>query len=375
MSNRADVLIVGGGVIGLTAAYYLAGRGVRVTVLDHQEMGREASWAGAGIIAPGRLEGAATPYDKLRALSAELYPTLSAELRERTGLDNGYRRCGGLEFPADEPIDADAWRAEGITWEPCEGPALQQLEPHLRTDLGRVYHLPDMAQVRNPRHVRALLAANAALGAVLQPHCPVLGFSQAGSRVSAVRSAEGDIAAGQILLCAGAWIDLLLTPLTPFRLGVHPVRGQIVLLNTAANVLKRIILHGHRYLVPRGDGRILVGSTEEDAGFVKSTTADAIGGLLAFASEMVTDLADAAVERTWAGLRPGSRDGLPSIGQVPGFENLWVAAGHYRSGIQLSPATGLVLAEALTGQPTSVPLDAFRPNRPPAPPARPAFRS
>jgi glycine oxidase len=120
---------------------------------------------------------------------------------------------------------------------------------------------------------------------------------------------------------------------------------------------------------------VLVGSTEEEAGFDKSTTADAVGGLIRFAVRRVPALSGAEVEKCWAGLRPGSLDGRPTIGRVPGFDNLWVAAGHFRAGIQLSPATGLVVSELLTGQPPSIPLESFRPDRPSASPARPAFRS
>jgi glycine oxidase len=119
-------------------------------------------------------------------------------------------------------------------------------------------------------------------------------------------------------------------------------------------------MRGARYLVPRPDGRVLVGSTEENVGFDKRTTAAAIGELLGFAFTLVPELAAAHVERTWAGLRPGSPDGLPFLGRVPGFDNLFVAAGHYRAGIQLSPGTGLVLKELLLGQKLTVPLEPFR---------------
>jgi glycine oxidase len=194
------------------------------------------------------------------------------------------------------------------------------------------------------------------------------------NRIVALETCEGRLSAGQYLVCAGAWTDTLLAPLG-CRLGVFPVRGQIVLLRSEVPVVSRIVLRGKRYLVPRPDGRLLVGSTEEDAGFDKATTAAAVGELIRFAVELVPRLSGAAVERCWAGLRPGSRDGLPSIGRVPGFDNLWVAAGHFRAGIQLSAATGLVLAEAMTGKVPSVPLEPFRPDRPPGPPVRPAFRS
>jgi glycine oxidase len=137
-------------------------------------------------------------------------------------------------------------------------------------------------------------------------------------------------------------------------------------------VLSRIVERGKLYLVPRPDGRVLVGSTEEDAGFEKQTTAEGITSLLSFALELVPRLAGASVERCWAGLRPGSPDGLPFLGPVPGFENLYVAAGHFRSGLHLSPATGLLMKELLLGEPLSIPLEEFRLDRPL--PTQAAFR-
>jgi glycine oxidase len=137
----------------------------------------------------------------------------------------------------------------------------------------------------------------------------------------------------------------------------------MALLNTAAPLFRRVLCRGKRYLVPRADGRVLVGSTEEDAGFDRRTTAAAVAGLLQLAVELVPGLAAAHLERAWAGLRPGSPDGLPFLGAVPGTGNLFVAAGHFRSGIQLSPATGLVLKELIRGEKPTVPLEAFRLDR------------
>src|SRR5262249_57885309 len=156
MAERSDILIVGGGVIGLTTAYFLAREGVRVEVIDRGDFGQEASWAGAGILPPGDPAHARTPFDLLRAHSAALFPTLSAELRERTGIDNGFVRCGGLEFVAESEQAGDQeWRGEGIAFELLREPALSRLEPALAPGLGAAYHLPDLAQPRNPRHLQA----------------------------------------------------------------------------------------------------------------------------------------------------------------------------------------------------------------------------
>jgi glycine oxidase len=363
MASHPDVLIVGGGIIGLTTAYFLGREGARVTVVDKGDLGQEASWAGAGILSPGNVAGARTPRELLRAHSIALLPGLSAELRERTGVDNGYLRCGGLElFEGGEEDEASEWRAAGIRFEPVHGEALRRLEPALAPGVGRAYHLPEMAQLRNPRHVKALIAGCQLQGVGLQPGCPVHSFAVEGTRVVAARTAAGPLHAGRFLLAAGSWTGALLEPLG-WRPGIRPVRGQIALLNTGRPILRRVLMSGARYLVPRPDGRVLVGSTEEDAGFDKRTTAAAIGGLLELAGTLVPALAGAHVERCWAGLRPGSPDGLPFLGPVPGWDNLLVAAGHFRSGIQLSAGTALVLKECLLGQAQTVPLEPFRLDR------------
>jgi glycine oxidase len=254
---------------------------------------------------------------------------------------------------------AREWRGEGITVEEVHDQELRRLEPALGPGHARAYFLPQTSQLRNPRHLKALLAVCRKRNVQLRAGCPILGLEREGSRITAARTGAGTIHAGRYLLAAGAWSGALLEPLG-WRLGIRPVRGQIALLNTGTPLFQRILLKGKRYLVPRSDGRVLVGSTEEDAGFDKRTTAGAIHGLLDFAIQMVPGLVDVPLERSWAGLRPGSPDGLPYIGPVPGIENLFVAAGHFRAGIQLSPATGLVLTELFLGQKLTVSLEPFR---------------
>jgi glycine oxidase len=251
--------------------------------------------------------------------------------------------------------------------------ALRNVEPALAPGL-RACFFPQMAQLRNPRHVKALLAACQQLGVTLRPGCPVHGFDRHGSRIAALRTAAGTLTAGRFLLAAGAWSGGLLEMLGCQPV-VFPVRGQIALLSSSPPLLRRILLEGKRYLVPRPDGRVLVGSTEEDAGFDKRTTAAAIADLLSLAQRLVPGLAHAHLEQCWAGLRPGSADGLPFLGPVPGLDNVFVAAGHFRAGIQLSPATALVVKELLLEQPLTVPLEPFRLDRQPTPLQGLAFRS
>jgi glycine oxidase len=368
--SEPDVLIVGGGVIGLTTAYFLARAGAGVTVVDQGDLGHQASWAGAGIISPADPALARTPFDLLRARSCALYPDLSRALLEETGIDNGYFVCGGLEIPeGGEEAPADEWRGEGIAFTRVDEADLRRLEPRLAPGLTHGYHLPHVAQVRNPRHLKALQGACERLRVTLRPHCPARALVRGKGRILAVETDSGPLAAGRFLLAAGAWTDALLGPLG-WRPGIRPVRGQIALLDTGVPGPRPVLLVGKRYLVPRADGRLLAGSTEEDAGFDARPTGGGIAGLLEFAVSLVPALAAAPLERCWAGLRPGSPDGLPYLGPVPGWDNLFVAAGHFRSGIQLSPVTGLVLSEVLTGRPPSLPLEPFRLDRPQS-----AFRS
>lgn len=375
MAEHCDVLVLGGGVIGLSTAWFLAQAGVRVTIVDQGDLGRQASWAGAGIISPGNLEHARTAMDQLRARSAALFPELSRTLREQTGIDNGYSLCGGLELPANADDDMSSeWRREGIAFEELAGNELHRRFHYLVPNLNRAYFLPGMGQVRNPRHLQALQAACATLGVSMRPHCAARRLVRNGNRIEAVETDQDRLRAGRYLIATGAWTDALLEPLG-VHLGIRPVRGQIALLNTGAAERRPVLHRGKCYLVPRGDGRVLIGSTEEDAGFEAHTTAAAIAGLLSFGTSLVPELAQAAVERCWAGLRPGSPDGKPFLGPVPGFNNLFLAAGHFRSGIQLSPATALVMKEVLLGEKPTIALDEFCLDRPPGFPLRPAFRS
>ena len=344
MAKHPDVLILGGGIIGLTAAYFLAKTGRTVEVLDRGELGQEASWAGAGIIPPGNARFAAAAVDKLRAVGSERFPGFTQELQRLTGLDSGYVRCGGVEILDEADLDlVAAWKAERIRFEQT-GPAR--------------FEFPDLAQVRNPWHLRSLIAACERTGVRLRPHAHVTGW-------------DALPAAGAYLVAAGAW-SATFAPSLP----VKPVRGQIVLFHPPSPVISHVVMAGKRYLVPRPDGRVLVGSTEEpEAGFEKGNTPEAVRELCEFACAHVPELRTAPVEKTWSGLRPGSPDGLPFIGKIPGTANRFVATGHFRAGVQLSIGTAEVVTALLTDAPLPFRIDSFAVGRTPDARVRPAFRS
>lgn len=366
------VIVVGGGVIGLSIAYELAaGGGFEVVLLERGELGREASWAGAGILTAAG-DRARAPVDRLRALSARVIGEWSERLLADTGVDNGFRRCGSLHVAAagegaDEAVarldaEAEGWRADGVTVETPGQEETARLEPLLTADLARVYRLPGGCQIRNPSHLRALAVGCARRGVELCTGTPASGFERRGGRVTAVRTARGPVAGDRFVLAAGAWSPALAEG-AGLALPGKPVRGQIVMLETPAPLIRHVVWSGSRYLVPRPDGRLLVGATEEDAGFDRRPTAQGVAGLLALAHRLVPAAAGAVFDRAWGGLRPGSPDALPVLGPAPGFDNLWLATGHFRSGFELSAGSAVVLARSLRGERPEVALEPFSPTR------------
>jgi glycine oxidase len=366
-----DCLILGGGVIGLSLAWQLARDGSRVQVIDRAEFGQEASWAGAGILPPASAAAALHPYDQLRALSYDLHADWAARLLAETGIDNGFRRCGGIYLArtAGEAAALSAW-AQTTAEEQIEvarlSPAmLAEIEPGLASQPGAyrtAFHLPGENQLRNPRHVKALYAACQQAGVEFTRGVEATGFQLSGSRVEAIETTAGPLAARSYCVTAGSWTQRLLGRLG-IATGILPIRGQIVLFRAARPPITHVINEGSRYLVPRDDGYLLAGATEEEAGFDKRTTEEAIRDLVEFARSLVPLLGDVPIERTWAGLRPATLDGMPYLGPLPGLDNAFVAAGHFRSGIWLSPGTALVMSQLIRGQQPAIDLGPFRVGR------------
>lgn len=362
-----DVLILGGGVIGLSLAYELAAHGLKVRVVDRGTPAREASWAGAGILPPARADSASDPLEQLAALSCRLHPRWAERLRSETGIDTGYRTCGGLylAFDAAEARamgqQAARWRGQGIEVDALDPAGLARCEPALTEGAAvrvrSAWLVPEECQLRNPWHTRALLAACQARGVVVTSDAPAEGFVLEQQRVAGVRTPLGVLVAGCYVLASGAWTGELAEGLG-LRLALKPIRGQIVLYEDAPP-LARVVNVGPRYLVPRADGRVLAGSTEEDVGFEKGNTPEGITGLRVFAEDLAPGLREARVETTWSGLRPASRDGWPFLGRVPGHDKVFVAAGHFRSGLQLSPGTAVVMSQLLRGEKPAIDLAPF----------------
>lgn len=348
--DAETVTIVGAGIVGLTTALALSDAGLAVRVVERGAVGREASWAGGGILCP--LHPWRYP-DAVQALAwraAAAYPALAERLAVATGIDPEWTPSGLLILDGDEAA-ARAWSRR---WDQpaaiCTPAEVATLEPALACANRPAVRLAAVAQVRNPRLLRALAQALEARGVAIHTRCPVQRLQVAAGRVVALETGTGLLATdGPVVVAAGAWSAGLLAPLGA-PLPVAPIKGQMLLFEAAPGLIRHVVLQTDRYAVPRRDGRVLFGSTVEQAGF--DTTADPATRerLEADAVRLVPALAGARLAAHWAGLRPGSPEGIPVVGRHPAVSNLWVNAGHFRNGVLLAPATAELLADRLLGR-------------------------
>lgn len=364
-------LIVGSGVIGLSLAWELAQRGQQVRVLDSGNVGRGASWAGAGILPPSSNVSVSDPYEQLRALSHEMHPVWAKRLQEVTGMDTGFRRCGGIYLARSSAELATLvanqfwWDEHEIVYERWTANQLVEQEPALEQvaeSVKSAWFSPEEYQLRNPWHLAALASACQAAGVELIEQTGVDDLVIHDGQVLGVESQGRQFAARKVCICSGAWARMLLERLG-VPTGIMPIRGQMILYKGATPPINRIVNDGNRYLVPREDGHVLAGSVEEEAGYRCETTEEAIQQIRQWAEGVLPILKEFEVQDSWAGLRPGSFDGFPYLGHLPGTQGLYVAAGHFRSGLHLSCATAVAMAELMTGNPSPIDLRPFRPAR------------
>lgn len=351
MAKQQRVVIVGGGVIGLLTAFNLAADVEQVILLDRAGLGQESSWAGGGIVSPlypWRYSAAVTA---LAHWSQDFYPQLAERLLADTGVDPQVHTTGLYWLDLEDEAQALAWaEREGRPLSSVHISTVEAAVPVLGSGYSHAIYMADVANVRNPRLVKSLKAALQALPNVtIHEQCEVLGFIREGEIIAGVHTAQGEIRGDEVVLSAGAWSGELLASLG-LELPVEPVKGQMILYKCASDFLSCMVLAKGRYAIPRRDGHILVGSTLEHEGFDKTPTSQALQSLKASAVELIPALADAEVVAHWAGLRPGSPEGIPYIGRVAGFDGLWLNCGHYRNGLVLAPASCQLFADLLLGR-------------------------
>lgn len=343
----ADCVIVGAGLIGMLTAQELVAAGVRVLMLERGHPGRESSWAGGGILSPLYPWRYPDPVNELARWSQSRYREMCQRLEARSGIDPQWTLSGLLVADIDDRDLAEAWASRfAVRLDLLDGTEALALEPRLGLAPASVAWLPDVAQVRNPRLANSLKATLEKSGVEIRSQSPVHGWQIEADRVKAVRTPDGEVGADYFVVASGAWTAGLLEP-TGLRLPIEPVRGQMILFRGPPGLVSCITLYKGHYVIPRRDGRVLVGSTLEYAGFDKQTTQQGLQVLQQSAFELIPELASQAIEQHWAGLRPSSPDGTPIIGRHPEIANLFVNAGHFRNGVVLGPATARLLADQL----------------------------
>ena len=352
--ESADVAVVGAGVIGCAIAWRLAQSGMSVALIERTRPGAEASSAAAGILAAQAEVEADGPFFRLLLRSERMYSDFAAEVREASGVDPGWRRCGAV-VAASSDVDVEGIRA-GSRWQQQAGLPVELLaerelrahEPALGPRVRGGVLLTEAGQVDALRLSQALAICALKAGGRLrlgEAHRLLL----EGGRVAGVEIAGERLAAQSVVIAAGAWSSLVEgVGLVPSS--VRPVRGQLVRFDVQPPPLRGIVFGAGGYLVPRLEGHLVAGSTMEDAGFDKSVTGAGVAAILERAALLCPSLGQTPIGALWAGLRPSCVDGLPALGPVPGVPGLHLAVGHLRNGIALTPVTADLIAAGVLGK-------------------------
>jgi len=360
------VVIIGGGVIGCLTAWFLHRLGAEPIVLERGEIGRESSWAGAGILCPIYPWLYPEAFSHLLNASLDMFPMIRDELEAESGLSMEWWKTGLIipYFPGDD----ERHKKAALDWSARFGWRVEQLgsdkarnaEPALSEDVKEALAWSDVGQIRNPRLLQCILKALELRNVEMREHAECAELVEENHIIRGVRLASGEvIETDDVLLAAGSWSGELAKQLG-FSLPVQPVKGQIVLLRDEPGRMKHIVKHDLAYFVPRADGRILVGATMENVGFRRGTTVSAVHGLLDAVLRLMPGLGGSEVEKQWMGFRPGSPDGLPFLGEVSGKSGLWVASGHYRNGVVLAPITAAIMSRWILGDAPSLEMENFR---------------
>jgi glycine oxidase len=360
---KADVIIVGAGVIGLSLAWELRRRERAVVVVEKGEPGREASHAAGGMLAwcDDQLPAKLVP---LAELSTRLYPEFVREVEDASGVSVDLRSYGTIVFDHGEPQLMQA-ACRRLTLG-----QLAELEPEMRLVSQDIQFWPE-ASVDPRGLVDALVKAVRHRGAHIAHGAQAVALEVDAGRVQGVKTAKTSFSAPVVVNCAGAWAAQLTTPLDPTLSPTRPVKGQMLALVArssagegarASTFVRHVVRTRDVYVIPRSDGRIVIGATVEEAGFDKRIDSAAIQKLHRSAAAVVPALEHARIHDTWAGLRPGSPDNLPILGasSLPGY---FIATGHYRDGIMLAPATASLMARTICGEPDEHALRIFSPLR------------
>ena len=368
--KTSDVIVIGGGVIGLAIARQLASRGVSAILLERSQPGSEASWAAAGMLAPQCENIKHEAFFDLLLKSRELYPDFCEQLKDETGVDVEYRTQGaimpGFNEAEYERLKIDySWQFQsGLPGQELTSDEVLKLEPNLSPDIRGALYFPWDRQVENRKLSYALSLAAINTGVEIVQGVQALSIMSKGSnmsqgsKVTGVRTTGGDFTCETVVNAAGSWANTIGGVDESLRPPVRPVKGQILALDMGSEPLFQHVIYSKRYFAPKLNGQLVVGSTVEEAGYDKRVTAEGVSYLLNGALEMAPVLKNCSLSSTYAGLRPGTPDELPILGATE-LAGLIMAVGHYRNGILLAPITGQLSCDLITTGDTSFPLEPF----------------
>lgn len=374
---RADIAIIGGGVIGLAIARALALRGVRdIQLIERGSLGGESSFAAAGMLAPQAEADLADDFFHFCCQSRDMYPEFARSLHDETGIDIELDTTGTLylAFTAEDERELRhryEWQTTaGLSVEWLDRETTRLFEPHISENVRAALRFPRDIQVENRRLVSALAVSNEQLGVTIDKGTTVNSLRLNGRGLDGIETSRGFVATENLVIAGGAWTSQIeitgnygTSDKAVPRVRIEPVRGQMLCFESNPRLCSHVIYSPRGYVVPRRDGRLLAGSTTEHVGFDKRVTADGVHQIMSAAREISSDVGPLTLSDSWSGLRPRAADGLPVLGPCAEIDGLFYATGHYRNGILLTPITGELIAEAIVNKTISAPLRLYSPDR------------
>jgi glycine oxidase len=363
----SDVVVIGGGLIGLALAYQLALQQLSVALLEKGQIGQEASAAGAGILSPQAEMEEMSPLTELCLSGRDMFADFIQEIISRTGVDVEFSISGLLYAALSEEAEKELeqrhdWQSAcGLPCQKLSRSAALELENRLNPEVLSALFFPKEAYVDNVRLLEALRVACVQLRVRLVTGCQAITLKTEGSKVAGVHTNLGLWPAGKVIIAAGSWSSLVGTSL-PYAIPIRPARGQMVVIKAPAPILKHVVYSSRGYLVPRRDGRMLSGSTVELVGYDKSVTLEGLHQILTGALGLFPVLRSFTFLTCWAGLRPYCEDGLPVLGATE-IEGLYFATGHFRNGLLLAPVTAKLMTELVLSGKTTRFMEPFSPTR------------
>ncbi len=342
-----DCIIIGSGIIGMMTARELSKAGLNVQILEKGQSGRESSWAGGGLLSP------IYPWDTpeqiwpMLSQSQKAYPILCEQLMDETGIEPQWIQSGLLNFDPVDNKKLSYWAEKTDSdYSILNRKQISEIEPVLEQIFNLAIWLPDVAQVRNPRLLKALKKSLLLNGVQIKEGIEVSSINKTNGRIDSVTSSEGRIDCKFVVVAAGAWSGRFLKQKTI----IEPVRGQVLRIEVPAGFLTRILLKDGTYLIPRNDGQLLIGSTLEYVGFDKGVTEDVAKKLYTEAISILPSLRGYSIAEQWSGLRPGTASGIPIIEESSETKGLFINSGHFRNGVALAPASSEIIVDMMLNQ-------------------------